>query len=288
MNSFEEIMDFYPGNRFAYKKLLEQIREHNIVPFIGAGLSSCCYPKWDDLLTELLEYVSDSFAKEAESYIKIFDYYTAADKLCEGMGELLFYQCIRDKFNETIITEDKIKNQAIFLLPKFLFNVHITTNYDRVLEKAFEYNRVGFEIGFPYDTHKLVDFMKHDVPGTMIMKIHGDIRSNNDDLILTGKSYDLHYCDGANLKKHLSKWADSKNLLFLGASLYMDRAISLIANQMEEGMVNYTIFGVDSSEVDEIIERANNVNALPIFYNKEDHGNLTIILQHLLDDLKTD
>ena len=127
--------------------------------------------------------------------------------------------------------------------------------------------------------------MRDNLTNSMIIKIHGDIRSNNNDLILTGKSYDLHYNNGANLKIQLSKWANSKIFLFVGASLHRDKTISLIAEQMQEGMINYTIMGVAPNEINDVKNRISHINALPIFYNKKNHGNLTIVLQQLLNDL---
>lgn len=285
MSVFDEIMDFYPGNRIAYGKLLKRLKDGNVIPFIGAGLSTCCYPTWEELLYKLLRNVSNVCAQKVVRHIKNYDYFGAADMLCEEMGELLFYECCREVFDENVITKDKIKDQAVFLLPQFRLSTYITTNYDRVLEKAFDYNGMGFETGFAYDTYRLTTYMRDNLTNPMIMKIHGDIRSNNQDLILTGKSYNLHYRDGSNLKTQLSKWADSKIFLFIGASLYQDKTISLIADQMQEGMLNYAIMGVSSSEIIDVKERISHVNALPIFYDKKDHGNLTIILQQLLNEL---
>lgn len=285
MRNFDEIMDFYPGNRVAYRQLLKRLKDENVIPFIGAGLSTCCYPTWEELLYKLLRNVSNTCVQEVTMYIKCYDYFRAADILCDEMGELFFYECFREAFDENIITKDKIKDQAIFLLPQFRLNTYITTNYDRVLEKAFDYNGVGFETGFAYDTYRLTTYMRDNLTNPMIMKIHGDIRSNNHDLILTGKSYDIHYRDGANLKTQLSKWADSKIFLFIGASLYQDKTISLVADQMQEGMINYAIMGVSSSEINDVKKRISYVNALPIFYDRKDHGNLTIILQQLLNEL---
>ena len=135
MSSFNEIMDFYPGNRVAYGKLLKRLKDRNVIPFIGAGLSTCCYPTWEKLLYELVKNVSDVCAQKVVEYIKNYDYFGAADMLCEEMGELLFYECCRETFDENIITKDKIKDQAVYLLPQFRLSTYITTNYDRVLKK---------------------------------------------------------------------------------------------------------------------------------------------------------
>ena len=286
MSSFNEIMTYYPGNRVTYNCLLKRIKEQSIIPFIGAGLSACYYPSWEELLSGLLLVVPDSCARKAKDQINSHDYFSAADTLCDEIGELLFYECFRDTFDESKIKEDTIKKYAVSLLPKFHFKTYITTNYDRVLEKAFTCNHIQFEIGFPYDTYRLASYMRNTMANPMILKIHGDILSDKKDLILTGKSYKAHYSDGACLKEQLSKWAESKNLLFLGASLYKDETVSVIAERMQEGMINYAIMGVDSSDFNNVKDRLSNVNALPIFYNGSDHGDLMIILQQLLDDLK--
>lgn len=285
MSKFDKIMNFFPGNVFAYNQLLKRLKDNRIVPFIGAGLSAFCYPSWEQLLNDMLSSVPESNAKIAKTQISSFDYLAAADTLCDAMGELLFYEYFRNAFNESIIDEKQLKNQAVYLLPKFQFTTYVTTNYDRVLENALSLNGILYEVGFPYDTYRLASYMRDSLSNPMVLKIHGDIRSDKDNLILTGKSYESHYADGECLKEQLSKWAESKNFLFLGASLYKDKTVSVIADRMQEGMINYAIMGVDSSDISTVRDRITNVNAIPIFYDKNDHSNLTVILQHLLDNL---
>lgn len=286
MSKFDEIMNYYAGNKFAYSQLLKRIKENKIVPFIGAGLSNCCYPAWDKMFEGMLTSVSYDTAKIVKKKIDAYDYFSAADILCDKMGELLFYESVREIFAESLICEEKIKNQAIFLLPQFQFQTYITTNYDRVLEKAFSYNHINFEVGFPYDIYKLSSYMRNTIFTPMILKIHGDIRSDKENLILTGNSYKIHYQDGTCLKEQLSKWVESKNLLFLGASLYKDKTMSIIAERMQEGMVNYAIMGIGSNEFDSVKDRIKSINAIPIFYNCADHNNLRVIIEQLLNDMK--
>ena len=284
MPRFEEIMNYYPGNRLAYRVLLKRIKEQSIVPFIGAGLSACCYPSWEKLILDLTTSVSDECAKLVIEQLSLYDYLSAADILCDEMGELLFYEAFRNAFDENLITTDKIENEAVSLIPKFRFKTLITTNYDRVLEKAFSLNNSPYEIGYPYDTYKLSSYMRDKISSPMILKIHGDIKSDNNNLILTGKSYGEHYHDGACLNDQLTMWAESKNFLFLGASLYKDKTVQLIADRMQEGMINYAIMGAAAKDIDTVKERISSVNALPIFYDNKDHSCLKVILQKLLDD----
>lgn len=286
MSKFDEIMNYYPGNRFAYRQLLKRIKENKIIPFIGAGLSAWCYPAWNTLFEGMLMNVAQDTARIVKKKIAVYDYFSAADTLCDEMGELLFYESFREIFAESRICEEKIKNQAVFLLPQFRFQTYITTNYDRVLEKAFSYNHINFEIGFPYDIYKLSSYMRDNIFTPMILKIHGDIRSDKENLILTGKSYEMHYQDGACLREQLSKWVESKNLLFLGASLYKDKTMSIIAERMQEGMINYTIMGINSTEFDSVKDRIKAINAIPIFYNCADHNDLKVIIEQLLNDME--
>ena len=77
MSSFNEIMAYYPGNRVAYNRLLKRIKEQSIIPFIGAGLSACYYPSWEELLSGLLLVVPDSCARKAKNQINSHDYFSA-------------------------------------------------------------------------------------------------------------------------------------------------------------------------------------------------------------------
>lgn len=113
----------------------------------------------------------------------------------------------------------------------------------------------------------------------------GSIRSNSEDLILTGKSYQNHYADGTCLKEQLSRWAESKNLLFIGASLYKDKTIDIISSRMQEGMINYAIMGTSPNKIGDVIHRLQPLNVIPIFYDSKDHSGLTVIIKQLLEDL---
>ena len=111
--------------------------------------------------------------------------------------------------------------------------------------------------------------------------------SNKDDIIVTGKSYNEHYGIDTPLRKQLTRWIDSRKLLFLGASLKQDRTVDIIKERMEEGMYNYTIYGCKQYDIPLLKQHFEEMNTMAIFYDSSDHKNLKTILLKLIKDTET-
>lgn len=104
---------------------------------------------------------------------------------------------------------------------------------------------------------------------------------------MTGKSYDEHYGIDTPLRKQLTRWIDSRKLLFLGARLKQDRTVDIIKERMEEGMFNYTIYGCKQSDIPMLKQHFETLNTMAIFYDSSDHGNLKTILSKLIKDIES-
>ena len=283
---FDRIMDYDVSNRIVYTSLCKEIQtESGILPFVGAGISAFTYEVWSEVLLNLSRGLNKKDQKAVKDAVKKGDYFSASDLLCEKYGEVLFYKELRDIFSEDKIIEEELKKNAAFLIPKLCKGDCITTNFDRVLEFACNLNGIVPDKAFPGNTQKLNDYLRsgHKKSG-LIFKIHGDILSNKEDIVLTGKSYDKHYAKDTPLRKQLTKWIDSRKLLFLGASLKEDRTVNIIKERMEEGMYNYAVYGCKKSEIAKLKEHFKKLNTFVIFYDSGDHRDLKVLLEKLIED----
>lgn len=284
-SAFDKIMNYDTANKVVFNSLRDELKKGGILPFVGAGLSAFVYETWENLLIKLSKDFSDKDKRNIQMAVKAGDYFTATDILCEKYGEILFYKVLRDVFSEEKINDTELKKSAAFLVPKLCHGDCITTNFDRVLEHACKLNNIVPDRALPTDTNQLNEYLRNgNKKSALVFKIHGDILSNKEQIILTGKSYDEHYSADTPLRRQLTRWIDSRKLLFLGASLKQDRTVEIIKERMEEGMYNYTIYGCKKSEIPSLKEHFKDLNTMAIFYDSSDHGNLKMVLLQLIKD----
>ena len=288
-SAFDKIMSYDTANRIVYNSLCKEMKKgEGVLPFVGAGLSAFAYDTWEQLLIKLSSDLSNKDKKSIQKAVKVGDYFTASDLLCEKYGETLFYNELRDVFSEDKIDDDELKKSAAYLIPKLCQGDCITTNFDRVLEHACRLNNIVPDRAIPTDTNQLNEYLRNgNKKSALVFKIHGDILSNKDDIIVTGKSYNEHYGIDTPLRKQLTRWIDSRKLLFLGASLKQDRTVDIIKERMEEGMYNYTIYGCKQYDIPLLKQHFEEMNTMAIFYDSSDHKNLKTILVKLIKDTET-
>lgn len=80
---FNDIMDFWPFNKYIYEELKEEIEE--VVPLVGAGLSQNVvkdeyehYLSWEELLKKCAEKLGDEKKSLIDGFIKKEQYEEAA------------------------------------------------------------------------------------------------------------------------------------------------------------------------------------------------------------------
>lgn len=282
-------MNYDTANRIVYNSLCKEMKKgEGVLPFVGAGLSAFAYDTWEQLLIKLSSDLSNKDKKSIQKAVKVGDYFTASDLLCEKYGETLFYNELRDVFSEDKIDDDELKKSAAYLVPKLCQGNCITTNFDRVLEHACRLNNIVPDKAIPTNTNQLNEYLRNgNKKSALVFKIHGDILSNKGDIIITGKSYNEHYGIDTPLRKQLTRWIDSRKLLFLGASLKQDRTVDIIKERMEEGMYNYTIYGCKQYDIPLLKQHFEEMNTMAIFYDSSDHKNLKTILLKLIKDTET-
>lgn len=280
---FEETMKFFPGNKLSFATLHNAITNgEKVMPFVGAGVSAFAYKTWNEMLKYLSEYLGHKDKTIVEILIDNGDYLKAAQVICDSMGKTMFYKTLRSIYSEDKINDDELKENAAFYIPLICGGNCITTNYDRVIEHACMLNSVAYDMANINDTYKLNTYLRNSNKRGLIFKLHGDVLSNSDDILLSEKSYITHYQKGSSLRKQLEKWIGGRQLLFIGASLLKDKTINVLIDELEEGMLNYVIYGCNGSEIHELKQKFDRMGMIPIFYDSIDHSSLTSIIKYLI------
>ncbi len=289
MTAFDKIMNFNKSNRIVYDCLTDEIRNGvEVLPFVGAGISAFAYKTWRDFLLKFSMTLPKNDQNTIQDALDSYNYFFAAEFLCEKYGDLLFYKKVQDEFSENKINDKVLQKNAAFLIPRICAGNCITTNFDRVMEHACALNGFIPDRALPTNTRQLNQYLRgSNEKSSLIFKIHGDVLSNQSDIIFTESSYKKHYCENSMLRRQLTKWIDNKKLLFLGASLKNDKTVEIIKERMEEGMYNYAIYGCKESEISDLKNHFETLNIMAIFYDSSDHQNLTKFLKRLIKDVHT-
>jgi NAD-dependent SIR2 family protein deacetylase len=202
---------WFDRNTERFEQLIEALKEGAVVPFIGAGISvECGFPTWKGHLLQQGRTSGldpDHVAKllDAGAYEAVIEEIEARD------FHDAFIQEIKDVFSKTgAITQTTLRLTELFT------DTIITTNYDHVIEQAFDTGE-GDEIQL-LETSNILDPL--DASKTTVIKLHGDIR-HPANCIISKNQYDLAYGNGhldlSNaIPKVLSFHYRTSNLLFLG------------------------------------------------------------------------
>ena len=232
--------------------LKTQIREGKVVLVLGAGAShgatqtDGAKPPDGPQLARLIakRFLGDRFPTSSLSQIS--EYAISESSLVEVQ------EFIRNIFESL--------EPATFhrLIPKFRWHGLATTNYDRIIEKAYRAERERLQVVQPIISNgdRIQDALR--VPDSvLLLKLHGCIsRTVSDEcpLILTTDQYVQYKAGRLRLFTTLQEWAYDRPLVFIGHSIQDPdlRAILLELSVLGERRARY--FGV-LPDVDEITSR---------------------------------
>jgi hypothetical protein len=223
---------WFDRNIQRFDQLVERMESGDVVPFIGAGLSVAGgFPSWEDHLRTQGRTAGIDPAR-TETLLLSGQYEAVIEEIETKRGRDVFIQEIRDVFSRT----GRISDTTLLITELFPDTV-ITTNYDRLIEQAFDTGEKN--------TYEVISGMGAlAAPATdrvSIIKLHGDIR-NPVNCILSKNQYDLAYGNGGinmalPIPKLLEYYYINSSLLFLGCSLNSDRTIQVfraIKSNLEE------------------------------------------------------
>jgi NAD-dependent SIR2 family protein deacetylase len=193
--------------------LVRSIAEGNAVAFVGAGASiSAGLPSWLTFLKNCLRRAINSSHRPdtwtfAADLLRNGDYLTAAELLQRGIGSQL-EEYIWDEFG--MATQPSPIHEAVARIP---FSAAITTNYDRLLESAYEDTppvRTWLDSAAIFSAIRNRRFC--------VIKTHGDV-GNRPSLVLTKTEYRDLVQKNEAFNSCLRMLLSLRTFLFIGYSL---------------------------------------------------------------------
>lgn len=194
-------------------RCVDALRSKQAVVFFGAGLSiDAGIPSWQRLLSE--NFGLDKSLIEDED-LKA-DPLTLAELASQYLGNETLQQILRELMNRP-----KTVSLGHVLLAALRCRIYITTNYDCLLERAWErINGPGLVV-VTNDADLNKDSYRAGIErGTILYKIHGSSSLDRADehMILTRRDYRNHYRRNENFFDGIREHLRTKHTLFVGFS----------------------------------------------------------------------
>ncbi|PCJ51084.1 MAG: hypothetical protein COA74_01070 [Gammaproteobacteria bacterium] len=255
---------WFKRNLSRFDQLVERMNAGEVVPFLGAGLSVAGgFPTWSTHLKQQAKTAGIN-QQDVEELLSQGAYEQVLEKIENERNRDVFIQEIKDVFSVT----GKIAGST-FLLSELFHDTIITTNYDQLIENAFD---TGVEK--PYQIISSNNALETPDPDCVtIIKLHGDIKSPAQCILSKNQYDDAYGNDEIDLTLPIPKLLDyyyrNSNLLFLGCSLNNDRTVQVfkaIKENMAEDYEGARHFSIEQSpeELDELENRNAYLAALGI------------------------
>ena len=281
----------FPRNLARFDELKRSCQRGFVIPFVGAGMSKGAgCPEWKEYLLNLC---GDAQLDRESVRIRLEDsgdYEGVMNDLVTELGENRFNLDFERDFT---IPEDIAG--AVTLLPRLFDNCAITTNFDRVLERAYENDGKAFVEKVTGRGRSSAFFRAIPAGERYLLKLHGNL-DNPTERVLNRAEYDAAYGNDGDinmsfpLPKLLHRLFISYSFLFLGCSLSVDRTIlTLMCVAQHEGQDNlphhYALLASpdDLAKKKTIDERLADAHVSPIWYPDGEHDHVEQILALLLD-----
>lgn len=198
-----------------------------LVPFLGAGTSLAYQIKtWKNLLQSA---APPDVAGDVKKLLNDGKYEEAAEALLTILGPDGFQNVVAAAAGDANLDRYDFTTGTVSLLPFLASGPVVTTNFDRVLERAFEANGKPFESVISGPRPDLIVDALHGHRRVLI-KLHGDWQDRVG-RTFSKSDYETNYGESQPEKKReLLEGVErllfsSRSLLFIGASLAQDRTV---------------------------------------------------------------
>jgi SIR2-like domain len=246
-----------------------------VVPFLGAGISTAFgFKDWKHLL---LGAAPPRLADRISKLLGANNYEGAAETLLKELGADGFQNMVAASAGDSYLESFEFRTGTVSLLPLLASGPVITTNFDRVLERAFEGSGAPFEsvISGPRPD-LIVDALLGN--RRVLIKLHGDWQDRVG-RTFAKSDYDANYGKAQpEQKRVLLAGAEgllfsSRSLLFIGASLGPDRTVKLLqeVHQRYAGIRHFAIMAVPRKQIafKEKEKHLRSCGVLPLWYHAD-------------------
>jgi hypothetical protein len=261
--------------------LIQHLKNGRCALFVGAGLSAAAkLPTWTALLRDLIaeiqrEYPDEHEREELNRMLDQGKLLEVAEYAREKLNEQHFGRFLAER-----VRGDTVELPAVHqLLPKLPFSSVFTTNYDKLLERAYpSATRVSTHV----DTEDLGSRLFDE--SFFVLKAHGDI-DRIATVVLTASDYRRLIHENAAFSQVFSTLLMTKAFLFVGYSLsdpdfrlLLDRQLSLFRGAVP---ARYALMK-DVGEIEaHVLLRTSGIRVL----SYSDHSEVPLFFQSLLEKL---
>lgn len=268
--------------------LVRYIKEGRCIVFVGAGLSAGAgLPTWSGLLNRIIEASSfpggDEEAEELKGLVGKGKLLEVADHLKERLGSSFHSQLTEQVRGDTGVLPETFK-----LLMRIPFGAWVTTNYDKLLERAYSEVLGGFPRVLTHmDTEPLGRLLFDS--GRFVLKAHGDI-DRHGTVVLTSRDYAEIIHANPSFNAVFSSLLLTRALLFVGYSLsdpdfrlLMDRQFTAFKGFVPD---RFALMGGMGQVEQDVLWRTARIRVLP--YPEGQHGEVLNFLQVLKEAVAPD
>jgi hypothetical protein len=260
-----------------------------LVPFLGAGISTPFnFKDWPTLLRDA---APPRLAPRIKRQLDEKNYEGAAETLLKELEEDGFQNMVAAAAGDSNLESFNFRSGTLSLLPLLTSGPVITTNFDRLLERAFEANGAPFETVISGPRPDLIVDALHGNRRVLI-KLHGDWQDRVG-RTFAKSDYDANYGKAQpERKRELLAGAEgllfsSRSLLFIGASLGPDRTVEVLQeiHERHAGIRHFAIMSVpDNERVFEKKERhLRSCGVLPLWYRAKTGQEHTCRVEELVN-----
>lgn len=281
---------WFSRNANRFDQLCNRLEQGEVVPFIGAGISQPGgFPTWKDHLRQQWRTAALDPA-QVNQMIDDGQYEDIVDQIEVARSRDVFQQELRDAFDRNGVIPE-----ALYLIAELFRDTVITTNYDRLIEQAYDDGgETAVEIIEPAQILNAPDPQKISV-----IKLHGDIQRPVG-CVLSKSQYDAVYGAAAidvalPIPQILDRYFRNISLLFLGCSLNQDRTVRVfeaIKAAIADGAENLPQhFSIEQCPADETELGARNdyllrLGITPIWFEAGQFGFVEDILRLARNELR--
>ncbi len=229
------VQGMYKINAEHLDGVLEGVKRGSVIPMVGAGFSAGAYPLWRNLLLDWAKGFGSVFENEVEGLLNEGKFEEAASRVEEEMGENTFRDAIKNEFGEPTLRDayNKLTRERRGF-PQIFRGCVLTTNYDRLLERAYDEAGLGIESVCPHgEYHRAQAEGGLQRGDRMLFKLHGDAWDPTN-AVITRDDYNRFYGSKGGTGKektlvdHMRNAFTGKQALFLGCSLSKDRTLDVL------------------------------------------------------------
>ncbi|HEX7608858.1 MAG TPA: tetratricopeptide repeat protein [Candidatus Cryosericum sp.] len=200
-----------------------------IVPFVGEGLSvQLGFKSWSMFLLDQARKAG--IEQTVQMNLEGGDQERASDVVLTALGHRAFLDAIDAEFGDSRLRNHRLAG-SVTVLPLLARGPVITTNFDHVLERAFDMAGARFE-HVVWGARATGAYQALTQDRHFLLKLLGDTE-DHDDLVLTRADYDKYYSPGSPLSQILRLLFAARTVLFIGCSLGSDRWMRLLAQVVQ-------------------------------------------------------